>query len=73
MRTSKISSGNSGYFYIWILAFATSLLLLIALSKSWINDRPSVTASEDFQFPVIVPSKERAGLSSCSCLLDMWY
>ncbi|CAK7323740.1 unnamed protein product [Dovyalis caffra] len=56
MRTSKISSGNSGY-HVWILSFAMILLLLIALSKSWIHDTPSVTASENVQFSGIVPSK----------------
>jgi protein xylosyltransferase len=60
MRTSKISSGNSGY-HAWILAFAMSLLILIALSKSWFYDHASATASEDLQyFSVIVPSKGRA-------------
>lgn len=59
MRTSKISSGNSGY-HVWILAFAMSLLILIALSKSWFYDHASATASEDLQyFSVIVPSKGR--------------
>ncbi|CAK7323738.1 unnamed protein product [Dovyalis caffra] len=56
MRASKISSGNSGY-HVWILSFAMILLLLIALSKSWIHDPPSVTASENVQFSGIVPLK----------------
>ncbi|KAL9402987.1 hypothetical protein Peur_006836 [Populus x canadensis] len=59
MRTSKISSWNSGY-HAWILAFAMTLLILIALSKSWFYDHASATASEDLQyFSVIVPSKGR--------------
>lgn len=55
MRTSKFSTGSSGY-RAWFIAFAMSLVCLIALSKSWLHDWSSVT-TENFQVLVSVPSK----------------